>query len=142
MLKVLIAVDGSECSDRAVDFVLKKIPFYREPFEIHLLTVHHHLPYGRVASMIEHDKLQQYYHDEGTAALKSARAKLDAAKVAYQFHIGVGEPAEVIAHYVREKQCEQIVMGSHGRGRVGNIVLGSVATKVLHLTTVPVLLVR
>ena len=142
MLRVLIAVDGSECSDRAVDYVLKKTPLYKEPVELHLLTVHHHLPYGRLASMIEHDKLQQYYHEEGLATLKSARARLDAAKVPYQFHIGVGEPAEVIAGYVREKKIDQLVMGSHGRGRVGNVMLGSVANKVLHLTTVPVLLVR
>lgn len=142
MLKMLVPVDGSECADRAVDFLLKKTQWYKEGIETHLLTVHHHIPYGRMASVIGHEKIQQYYQEEGLEALKSARAKLDAAKVSYIFHIGVGEPAEVIADYAREKRCDQIVMGTHGRGQVGTMVLGSVALKVIHLTDVPVLLVK
>ena len=142
MLKVLVPVDGSECSDRAVDFVLKMKGWCKEGLDIHLLNVHHHLPYGRLASAVEHDKVQQYYHDEGLKALQSARAKLDAAKLRYTHHVGVGEPAEIIAQYVREHRCDQVVMGTHGRGRVAGLVLGSVATKVLHLVAVPVLLVK
>ena len=142
MLKVLVPVDGSECSDRAVDFILKTTEWYKEAPDYHLLTVHHHLPYGRLASALEHDKVQQYYHDEGLKALQSARAKLDAAGVRHSFHVGVGDPAEVIAQYAREQRCDQVVMATHGRGRMTGLLLGSVATKVLHLVTVPVLFVK
>lgn len=142
MLKILVPVDGSECSDRAVDLVLKMIGWYKEAPEIHLLTVHHHLPYGRLASAVEHDKVQQYYHDEGLKALQSARAKLDAAGVRYAFHVGIGEPAEIIAQYAREHRCDQVAMGTHGRGQMTGLLLGSVATKVLHRCSVPVLLVK
>jgi nucleotide-binding universal stress UspA family protein len=142
MLKILVPVDGSECSDRAVDFLLKKARWYREGLEIHLLTVRHHMPYGRLAAAIEQQRVQEYQHEEGLKALASARAKLDAAGLPYTFHIGIGEPAEIIEQYARDKQCDQIVMGSHGRGRLGSMVLGSVATKVLHLSDVPVLLVK
>jgi len=142
MLKLLVPVDGSECSDRAVDFVLTMKEWCKEAPDIHLLNVHHHLPYGRLASAIEHDKLQQYYRDEGMKALQSAREKLDAAGVRYTFHVGVGEPAEIVAQYAREQHCDQIVMATHGRGRMSGLLLGSVATKVLHLVTVPVLLVK
>ena len=142
MLKVLVPVDGSECSDRGVDFLIKSAQWYRDPVEVHLLTVHHHIPYGRAASAIAGDEIQQYYQDEGLAALKTARARLDAAQVPYAFHIGVGEPAEVITQYAREKGCDQIIMGTRGLGSVGGLLLGSVATKVLHLASVPVLLVK
>ena len=142
MLKVLVPVDGSECSERAVDLVVKMTGWCKEGLDIHLLNVHHHLPYGRLASAVEHDKVQQYYHDEGLKALQSARAKLDAANLRYTHHVGVGEPAEIIAQYVREHRCDQVVMGTHGRGRVTGLLLGSVATKVLHLVAVPVLLVK
>jgi len=142
MLKLLVPVDGSECSDRAVDLVIKMKEWCKEAPEVHLLNVHHHLPYGRFAAAIEHDKLQQYYRDEGMKALQSARAKLDAAGVRYQFHVGVGEPAEIVAQYAREQRCDQIVMATHGRGRMTGLLLGSVATKVLNLVTVPVLLVK
>jgi len=142
MLKLLVPVDGSECSDRGVDYLIKTTRWYRDPLEIHLLTVHHHIPYGRAASAVAGDKIQQYYHDEGLATLKSARARLDAAQIPYTFHIGVGEPAEIIAQYAREKGCDQIIMGTRGLGSVGSLILGSVATKVLHLASVPVVLVK
>ena len=86
--------------------------------------------------------LQQFYQDEGLAALKSARDRLDAARIPYTFHIGIGEPAEIIAQYAREKECDQIIMGTRGLGSVGGLLLGSVAMKVLHLASVPVLLVK
>jgi nucleotide-binding universal stress UspA family protein len=142
MLKVLVPVDGSECSDRGVDFLIKSAQWYRDPVEVHVLTVHRHIPYGRVASAIAADEIQQYYQDEGRAALESARARLDAAGIPYAFHIGIGEPAEVIAQYAREKGCDQIIMGTRGLGSVGGLLLGSVAVKVLHLASVPVLLVK
>ena len=76
------------------------------------------------------------------AALKKAMQKLDAAKVKYHYHIGVGEEAEVICQYAKEKGCDQIFMGTRGLGSVSDLVLGSVATKVIHLSPVPVLLVK
>jgi len=142
MLKVLVPVDGSDCAERAVDFLVRKIKWYAEAPEIHLLTVHHHMPYGHLVSMVEHDKLQQYYHDEGLKALKGARAKLDAAGLRYTFHMSVGDPAQIIVQYAREQHCDQIVMGTHGHGGVSGLLMGSVTTKVLHLVEVPVLLVK
>ena len=142
MLKLLVPVDGSECSDRGVEFLIKSTGWYRDPIEVHLLTVHHHIPYGRAASAIAAEQLQQYYQEEGLAALKSARARLDAAQIPYAFHIGVGEPADIIAQYAREKDCDEIIMGTRGLGSVSGLLLGSVARKVLHLTSVPVLFVK
>jgi len=142
MPKVLVPVDASESSDRGVDYVIKVAQWLRDPIEVHLLTVHHHIPYGRAASSVAGDQLQQYYQEEGLAALKSARDRLDAAQIPYAFHIGIGEPAEVIARYAREKACDQIIMGTRGLGSVGGLLLGSVATKVLHLASVPVTFVK
>ena len=50
------------------------------------------------------------------AALKTAMQKLDAAKIKYHHHIGVGEAAEVISQYATEKGCDQIIMGTRGHG--------------------------
>jgi nucleotide-binding universal stress UspA family protein len=54
----------------------------------------------------------------------------------------VGEPAEKIVQYARENGCEQIFMGTHGRGAVSKVLLGSVASKVVALSDVPVVLVK
>ena len=143
MLKLLVPVDGSECAGRVVDHLIKKMGWYKDGVEIHLLNVQHPMPYGsRVSSVVGQDKIDQYHHDEGMAALKPAMQKLDAAKVKYHYHIGVGDEAQTIVNYARQKRCDQIIMGTRGLGAVSNLLLGSVATKVIHLTEVPVVLVK
>lgn len=143
MLKLLVPVDGSDHSIRTIDHLLKNMDLYKDGAEIHLLNVQRPMPYGsRVSSAIGHDKINQYHHDEGMAALKIAMQKLDAAKVKYHFHIGVGDEAETIVKYAKEKGCDQIFMGTRGMGSVSNLLLGSVATKVIHLAEVPVVLVK
>jgi nucleotide-binding universal stress UspA family protein len=143
MLKLLVPVDGSDHSSRTIDRLLKDMTWYKDGAEIHLLNVQRPMPYGsRVSSVIGHDKINQYHQEEGMAALKTAMQKLDAAKVKYQYHIGVGDEAETIVKYAKEKGCDQIFMGTRGMGSVSSLLLGSVATKVIHLAEVPVVLVK
>jgi nucleotide-binding universal stress UspA family protein len=141
MFRILVAVDGSDSSDRAVSHLLKKLGWYKETSEVHLLNVQPALP-SDVSRFISSDQLQAFHREQGEAALASARAILDGAKVAYVTHIGIGEPAHVIAHYANEKAIDQIVMGTRGLGTVAGLVMGSVTTKVLSLTDVPVLLIK
>ncbi len=142
MLKVLVLVDGSKNSDRAVKFLIQKIPLYKEPLEIHLLNVQVPIASGNVKSYFSREQLADYYQDEGNAALASARKLLDAAGVKYAYHIGVGDIGDTVMRYVKEKQLRQIVMGTRGLGSVSGLLLGSVATKVIHSAQVPVLLVK
>src|SRR5574341_605727 len=143
MLKFLVSVDGSASSSRAVDHLIRHLGVLKEEAEIHLLNVQHQIPYGaRVSSAVGHDKIAQFHREEGMAALKSAMQKFDSARIRYHHHIGVGAEAEVICQYASEKGCDYIIMGTRGLGSVSNLVMGSVATKVIHLSQVPVLLVK
>ena len=139
MLNTLIPVDGSENSLRTVQFLIQKAALYKEPPEIHVLNVQRPFP-GTIRGV--HEQAEQYHHDEGIKALAGARKLLDDAGVKYTYHIVVGEAGETIAHFVKEKKIEQVVMGTRGAGAVANMLLGSVASKVLHLVEVPVLLVK
>lgn len=142
MLNLLVAIDGSDNASRVIDQVIRQVGRYKEAVEIHLLNVQVSLVGVNVKLFVSQEDLRAYYHDEGEAALKHAREKLDAAGIKYMFHIGVGHPAEVIVQYAEDKQCEQIIMGTRGHATVSNLVLGSVASKVIHLAKVPVLLVK
>lgn len=143
MLKLLVPVDGSDSANRAVDHLIRKLDWFKDEVEIHLLNVQRPIPYGsRVSEVVGHERINRYHHDEGMAALKTAMQKLDAAQVRYHHHIGVGDEAETIVRYAREKACDQIFMGTRGMGSVPNLLLGSVATKVIHLAQLPVLLVK
>lgn len=142
MQKILMLIDGSENSSRAASCVIELNALHKEPLEIHLLNVQAPIASGNVTQYFSHDNLNKYYHDEGTAALTSARKLLDAAGIKYTYHISVGDIGETVAQYVKDTKSQQIVMGSRGLGVVAGLLLGSVATKVIHLATVPVLLVK
>ena len=51
-------------------------------------------------------------------------------------------PAYAIVDYAREHGIDLIVMGTHGRGALAHLVMGSVAERVVRLASCPVLTVR
>ncbi|PKO42119.1 MAG: universal stress protein [Betaproteobacteria bacterium HGW-Betaproteobacteria-4] len=141
-MKILLPVDGSECSLRAVDHLITHVGWFRDVPEIHLLHVHAPIPIGRVQAHVGKETLHAYYLEEGQEHLVEAQKKLDAAGRFHTTHIHVGQPAEVIARLADELACDLIVMGAHGLGALAGLVMGSVATRVLHLAPCPVLLVK
>ncbi|CAL1239251.1 universal stress protein [Candidatus Methylocalor cossyra] len=141
MPKLLVPVDDSKLSLRVIERLLAQLGWYREPPDIHLLNVRHPL-HGEVGLFVGQAQISEFHREQGLKALAAARQRLDEAGVSYQFHIGVGDPAEVITRYAREQGCDQIVMGTGGHGPVTALLLGSVASKVLRLAEVPVLLIK
>ncbi len=141
-MKILIPVDGSTNAERAVDYVIANAAQFKEPPQICLLNVQWKLASGNVKLFISQDTINDYYREQGAVALAQARAKLDKAGLAYTYHVSVGSPAEGVVQYAQEHQVEQIVMSAHGETSLSNLLLGSVASKVVHLAKVPVLLVK
>ena len=141
-MKILLPVDGSECALRAVEHLISHSAWFRDLPEIHLLHVHAPIPIGRVQAHVGKETLHAYYLEESQASLLGAQQKLDVAGCAHTTHIHVGQPAEVIAKLAAEQGCDLIVMGTHGRGGIAGLVTGSVANRVLHLASCPVLLVK
>ncbi len=141
-MKVLIPVDGSDSANRAVEQVIASAQWLKETPQIFLLNVQWKLASGNVKMFINQETIDDYYREQSTAALATARKKLDAKGLAYSFHVSVGIPAEAIVQYAHEQKVDQITMGAHGQGALSTFLLGSVVSKVLHLTNTPVLLVK
>ena len=141
-MKVLIPIDGSAAANRAVDQVIASRGWLREAPQVCLLNVQWKLASGNVKLFINKDTINDYYREQGMAALAEARAKLDAAGLAYSYHISVGTPAEAVVQYAQEQKVDQIVISAHGQNTLSDLLLGSVASKVAHLATMPVLLVK
>ena len=141
-MKILIPVDGSANAQRAVEHVIKNIATLKERPQLLLLNVQWNVASGNVKLFINQQTIDDYYLEQGTAALQSARAALDAAALPYQYHISIGTPAEAIVQYANEQGVEQIVMGRQGQGGLQALLLGSVVNKVLHLASCPVLLIK
>jgi nucleotide-binding universal stress UspA family protein len=143
MLKILVPADGSEPSQRAVEHLITSMSSYKDGADVHLINVQPPLPFGhRVSSVVGHGSIDDYHREEGQKALQPARQRLDAAGIKYHSHIAVGDPADVIVQYAKEHAVDQIVMGTHGHGRIATALMGSVAQKVLENAHVPVVLVK
>ncbi len=67
---------------------------------------------------------------------------VDQLTLSPEFYARAGTPATEIARFAREREIDLIVMGTHGRGFVGHVVMGSVAEKVVRTAPCPVLTVR
>lgn len=143
MKRVLLPIDGSECSLRAVQYILSQRADRPSPAnpEIHLVNVQVPLS-GHIGQFIKREQIAAHQHEEGTNALQGARALLDASGVRYSVHTEVGWTAEVIVKLADSLHCDHIVMGTHGRSALTELLIGSTTLKVLHLTHVPVVLVK
>jgi nucleotide-binding universal stress UspA family protein len=143
VVKVLLAVDGSESSTNATRKLIDSLDGYKERPQIDLLTVHLPVPHlPRMRMVVTPEMLDQYDAEESDAMLAASRAALDAAGVTYTVHRRVGPVAEGIVEEARQCGSDLIYMGSRGMSALSNMVLGSVTTRVLHLTHIPVVLVH
>lgn len=142
-IKVLIAIDGSEPSLRAVDFTIEHIG--KTP-GVSFLLLHvwnasaiHLL--GAVEAMDE-SWLQNAEQRSTDKALSGAIKKCEAAGVSFQSMSRSGQVAESITQTAHEEGAHYIVMGTRGLGGVEGLLLGSVTTQVIHLAETPVTLVK
>jgi len=139
-MKILLAVDGSEYSRRAASFVAKNIGSLAKAPEIHCLHVHAPMPYPGAAKALGKGAIEKYQREESEAALAVAKKELAALDPTYSWC--AGDVVEEIGNYVKKNKIDLIVIGSHGRGSLAALTLGSVAMKVLAAVKTPALIIR
>ena len=143
MTKILIAVDGSSHSAKVAKAALRQAAACRQAPELHLIYVHLPVPtLGGLIKPVGHEALQRYYREEGEDALRGAKKLFDRARLKCNLHIMVGPIAESLVSEAKKLKCDLIIMGTHGMGAVSGMLLGSVATKTVHLAHCPVMLIR
>ncbi len=86
--------------------------------------------------------VRQYHEEDAEKVLAPAYKFLARHDISAQSSWKVGHSAETIVKFAESGKFDLILMGSHGHGSVVNMVMGSVATKVLANCKIPVLLIR
>lgn len=142
MMKLLIPVDGSENGLCAVKHAVALSAQMKQSPELLLLNVQWNVAAGNVKLFINQETINDYYREQGAAALEKARAILDAANLAYQYHVSIGRPAEVIVQYAEEQKVDQIIIGAQGEESLAKLLLGSVTSKVAQMSKIPVTIAR
>ncbi|MDZ7857858.1 universal stress protein [Sphaerotilus sp.] len=140
-MKILVAVDGSEFTRRMVAYWAAHEEWLGPQHSYTVLTVVPPIP-PRAAAVLDRELLQSYYADEGEKVFHSLRAFLDKQGLQATYLSKTGHIADTICKTATEGDFDLLMMGSHGHSELGNLVLGSVATRVMANCKTPVLIVR
>ena len=140
-MKILLAADGSPHTQLAARQLVSHLAWFAQYPEVHIVHVQPPFPYARAASIAGKAAVESYQREESDAALAVAENELRKAQVPYVSIWRVGEIAAELAAYVNENGIDLVVMGSHGKGALANLALGSVATRCIAMLDVPVMIV-
>ena len=140
MYRILVPVDGSDAALRALQHAIRLANLIGEA-EVHLLNVQPPIS-GSVGAFVGGEAIARFHHEESENALAAARQLLKREGLPIHAAMRVGSAGAAIADHAGELSCDEIVMGTRGLGRIGGLVLGSVATLVVHLTEAPVTLIK
>jgi len=142
MAKWLIAVDGSDHALRAIETAGRMAKQFGG-VEVLLFNVGVQAVYYGELPNYDHEALEQAQREHQKGLLEEALARAHACGLEKASTQGtIGPVAQEIVRVSEESGADQIVMGTHGRGAVGSLFVGSVAQRVLHLSKLPVLLVK
>ena len=142
-MKILLPVDGSPSSHRAVRYVIRHWSDMSSSARPTLVLLHVDPVLGAgVARYLSPDDVGRFHVINARAALRNARRTLTRAGHLFEEMHEIGDPAEVVIRLAARLKCDLVAMGSHGWGALLSLVLGSVVVKVLAHSRVPVLVVR
>ena len=140
-MNILLAVDGSPYTRRMLAYLVAHDEWLGPTHHYTVLTAVPPVP-ARAAAAIDRDTLKGYYDETAEAVFKPIRTFFGKQKIEAKYVAKVGHAAEVIAKLAQGKDVDLLIMGSHGHGSIGSLVLGSVSQKVMAECKTPVLLIR
>ena len=136
--EILLAIDGSEYSDRAIEYAKS----LAERYEANLTLLHVFSHTSDLLGYQDYEKLYAKRKSAGQAVLDDAKKKLGSTTFKLREELIEGSEAEAILTVAQNHQADLIVMGTRGFGAVKGLMVGSVSRKVIHLSSCPVLVVH
>ncbi len=142
-MKVLVSIDGSKYSTKAIDYLIKHADkISGKGAGLTVLHIQADVIPPEVTQYIPKKSIADWYADQSKKAVKAATTKLDAAGVQYKLVQKVGRVADTILEEAKTSKADMIVMGSHGRGSLMSLIMGSVTSQVLSQSKQPVLIIK
>ena len=140
-MNILLAVDGSAYTKKMLAYLAAHDEMLGTSHSYTAITVQAALP-PRARAALGKETVDSYYAEEGEKVLAPVVKFLARHGVRLKTVTKVGPAGETIAKVAESGKYDLIVMGTHGHGSLGKLVMGSVSTQVLANCQVPVLLVR
>lgn len=140
-MKILAAVDGSPFTKRMLAYLAAHDEWLGARHDYTVVFAVPGVP-PRAAAALDKAVLKAHYDEEAEKVFKPIRAFFAKQGLTASFVSKVGAPAEVIGTLADKGRFDLVMLGSHGHGTLVNLVMGSVATKVVASCSAPVLLIR
>lgn len=143
MRDFLLAFDGSDNAKRALQYIIDLAAEAPNLMRVQVLNVQQEpVIYGEYVTADMIDELNSSLLEKSRRTLEEAATALQAAGLEYETHSALGNVAEQVSEAVQRFGCDTVVMGTRGLGSFAGMILGSVANRVIHEVSVPVLLVK
>lgn len=140
-MKIIIPVDGSEYTQRAINYYLDHKQSFGKFGSVTLFHVGARVP-KLFAAALRPEVIESHHAEETGKSMDWARARFTKYEAVYSEKVEIGDPAEKIASVAEKEEFDLIIMGSRGHGSLPGLSIGSTALKVLGACKVPVLIVR
>jgi nucleotide-binding universal stress UspA family protein len=141
-MKILLAADGSEYTRNAARHLVSYLKWFKETPMIHVLHVRPPFPFPHAAGIVGKKAVEDYEREEAQKAFAVAAEELGKAGVAFESSWVMGDAAKEVAAFAEKNGSDLIAMGAHGHGYLAGVALGSVCSKVIAATKLPVLIAR
>jgi nucleotide-binding universal stress UspA family protein len=140
-MKILLAADGSQFTQKALAFIVENQRFLGTDDDLYVVNVQAPVP-GRVSTMLRSSDVAAFHAEESAKVLTPIKAFLDQHGLRHHCSALVGAVVDEIIKAAKNEQVQMIVMGTHGHGWFARAVMGGVAQRVIVDSPVPVLLVK
>ena len=141
MLKILIAIDGSDLALDAVRYALRLVQNGLQTSVV-LANVQERASLYELVTTRDPDLIAAASIEAGEHLMAPARAMLDAAGISCESAVGVGDPAHTLVDIIESAGCDLVLIGARGQGAISSALLGSVSQELAHSSPVPVTIVR
>lgn len=142
-MKILVATDGSKPALQAVKYASKLVrQLSSKSSSVTLISVHDDVGLRHAKAFVGSDVVADYLRELSDKELNPARKVLNAAGIKHDMEVRTGHVAQEIVKCAKDGKFDLIVLGAKGRGAIADLLLGSVAQRVLATANIPVLLIR
>ncbi|WP_122090310.1 universal stress protein [Halalkalicoccus subterraneus] len=138
--RILVPTDGSAGVERAIEQAVALASVHGA--SIHAVFVVNTANFASLPMETSWEGVSDMLREDGKEALERVREIAEREDVPIETGLIEGTPSKEIVRYATEQGCDLIVMGTHGRGGIDRLLLGSVAERVVRGSPVPVLTVR
>lgn len=139
MKRILVGVDGSEHAGRALALAIELARGMQSEVLAVAVLPPMFMPSEFFADLEDFESEREKH---AQAALDEAVSRCGAAQVPVRTRVAKGPPDQVISALAQTEDADLVVVGTHGRGAVGRVILGSISDRLVHLCPKPVLVAR